>query len=410
MTTDARFTRRGFLQGGAALGVGAGLGLAGPALWPRTAHAAVDMAFGVGIHTMGGPLVLKMQKEGMIEAAAAELGIDVKPDYQDFQALLRMLQGVAAGQLHYGMLGSTPNIRLLASPEPAVPIALAGGGLDFPIQVPVGSDIRNMEDLRGKTILTLVGSDLHLTLNNMLKAHFGTDDVKELGITVKNMTAITELFEVQPGVDAYLGFEPGSFGAQQRGVMTTLIRNDGTTGQHYDGPEGKGAGLELEWFKNAPYYPEGFYPHRIWWVIREDFLAENPDAVTAFLVAHHRAAVGAQRGEPRRHRGPGRRPLGRLRRRQAPRRRQDPLAQSRLGLDHRRRCRVAGRPVADQLHLRGAGLRRSPEGDHRQGRRRGAPGLRDCRWGSGGGRLRRSERRRCTRSSLMGDRQVEHLS
>jgi ABC-type nitrate/sulfonate/bicarbonate transport system substrate-binding protein len=298
MTTDTQFSRRGFLQGSAALGLGAGLGLAGTALWPRAAQAAVNMAFGVGTHTMGGPLVLKMQKEGMIEAAAAELGVDVVPDYQDFQALLRMLQGVAAGQLHYGMLGSTPNIRLLTSPEPAIPIALAGGGLDFPIQVPVGSDIRNMEDLRGKTILTLVGSDLHLTLNNMLKAHFGTDDVKELGITVKNMTAITELFEVQPGVDAYLGFEPGSLGAQQRGVMTTLIRNDGTTGQHYDGPEGKGAGLKLEWFKNAAYYPEGFYPHRIWWVIREDFLSENPDAVTAFLVAHHRAVVALSETSP----------------------------------------------------------------------------------------------------------------
>ena len=292
MTRRMRTDRRGFLGGGASLGLGAGMALAAPALWPASARAAaVDMAFGVGTHTMGGPLVLTMQQQGMIETAAQELGIEVKPDYQDFQALLRMLQGVAAGQLHYGMLGSTPNIRLLSSPEPAIPIALAGGGLDFPIQVPVGSDIRNMEDLRGKTILTLVGSDLHLTLVNMLAAYFGTDDVRELGITVKNMTAVTELFEVQPGVDAYLGFEPGSFGAQQRGVMTTLIRNDGTTGQHYDGPEGKGAGLELEWFKNARYYPEGFYPHRIWWVIREDFLEEQPDAVTAFLVAHHRAAV-----------------------------------------------------------------------------------------------------------------------
>lgn len=254
------------------------------------AQGTIPMPMGVGTHTNGGPLVIYMQENGLIEKASEAIGIDVAPEFQDFQALLRMLQGVAAGQLQYGMLGSTPLIRLLATPNPAVPIAIAGGGLDFPVQVPPDSPIRNMEDMRGKTVLTIVGSDLHLQWVNMLKAHFGTSDASEVGITMKNITAVTELWEAQPGIDAVVGLNPGSFGAEERGVLETLITNYGTTGKHYEGPEGSGAGHTLDWFSNAQFAPEAFYPHRIWWAVRQQFMQEHPQAVTAFLVANQQAA------------------------------------------------------------------------------------------------------------------------
>jgi hypothetical protein len=40
------------------------------------------------------------------------------------------------------MLGSTPDDPQLALPNPAVPIAIAGGGIKFPLQVPPGSPIK----------------------------------------------------------------------------------------------------------------------------------------------------------------------------------------------------------------------------------------------------------------------------
>ncbi|UWR13435.1 ABC transporter substrate-binding protein [Sulfitobacter mediterraneus] len=286
-------TRREFIRSSAALGlltafVGA----------PARAGGQVQMPIGVGTHTNGGPLVVYMQEHGLIEAASEAAGIDVMPEFQDFQALLRMLQGVAAGQLHYGMLGSTPAIRLLATPNPAVPIAIAGGGLDFPVQVPADSPIRNMDDVRGKTVLTIVGSDLHLQWANMLKAHFGTSDAAEVGITMRNITAVTELWEVHDGIDAVVGLNPGSFGAEERGVLSTLMTNYGTTGKHYDGPEGQGAGHTLDWFKNAAFAPEAFYPHRIWWAVRQQFMDEHPEAVTAFLVANQQAASALSQMSP----------------------------------------------------------------------------------------------------------------
>jgi ABC-type nitrate/sulfonate/bicarbonate transport system substrate-binding protein len=230
-----------------------------------------------------------MQREKLLEKAADELGIKLESEYLNFPVLLRMLQGIAAGQLDIGMLGSTPTIRNLAQPNPAVPIMQAGGGIKFPLQVPPGSPIKNLDHLKGKTILTIVGSDLHLVLNLMLRAHFGTDDAKELGITVKNIQAFAELSRWQPGIDAVLNVEPVGAGAVSSGQAVNLLLNDGKTGPAYEGPEGKGAGLTIASFAKTPFHEEAYYPHRIWWVAREEFLTKNPKAVVALMIAVHRA-------------------------------------------------------------------------------------------------------------------------
>jgi len=251
----------------------AALGLVSAFASPQAmAQGLVEMPIGVGTHTNGGPLVIYMQEHGLIEKASEAAGVNVAPEFQDFQALLRMLQGVAAGLQQYGMLGSTPAIRLLATPNPAIPTTIAGGGLDFPVQVQPDNPICNMEDTRGKTVPTIVGTGLHLRWVNMLKAHFGTSDARELGITMRNITAVTELFEARDNVDAVVGLNPGSFGAKERGVLETLMTNYGTTGKHCDGPEGSGAGHVPDWFGKARFAPEAFYPHRIWWPVRQQFL------------------------------------------------------------------------------------------------------------------------------------------
>jgi len=121
----------------------------------------------------------------------------------------------------------------------------AGGGIKFPLQVLPNSPIKNLDGLKGKSILTIVGSDLHLVLNLMLQAHFGTDDPKALGITVKNIQAFAELTRAAPGLDAVLSVEPAAQGAVNAGQWVNLLKNDGTTGPAYDGPEGKGEGHKI---------------------------------------------------------------------------------------------------------------------------------------------------------------------
>ena len=278
--------RRTLLTAGLGSIFGLPLFLASPAL-----AQALKMTIGMGLTNDGAPLVFALQREKLLEKAAAELGLRIDTEYLNFPVLLRMLQGLSAGQLDVGMLGSTPTIRNLALATPAVPIAIAGGGIKFPLQVPPGSPIKNLDHLKGKSVLTIVGSDLHLVLNLMLQAHFGTDDPKALGITVKNIQAFAELTRAQPGIDAVLSVEPAAQGAVNSGQLVNLLRNDGTTGPAYEGPEGKGEGHKIASFVKTPFAPEAYYPHRIWWVVREEFLKQNPKAVTALMIANARATT-----------------------------------------------------------------------------------------------------------------------
>jgi ABC-type nitrate/sulfonate/bicarbonate transport system substrate-binding protein len=252
----------------------------------------VKVAFGIGLAQEPGALVLKMQQDKLYEQAAKELGLaGVDVEYLAFPVLLRMLQGIAAGQLQFGTLGSTPCIRTLTGPDPAIPLAILGGGNNFPLQVPKGSPIHDLEGLRGKTVLTILGSDLHLVLVRMLKAQFNVDDPKDMGITVRNINALTELGRAQPGIDAVVSLAPIAGAAERAGDLVTLLRNNGRTGPAYQGPEGQGAGKTIASFARTPFAPEAYYPHRIWLVCRQDFLAANPKAVTALLVANQRAVA-----------------------------------------------------------------------------------------------------------------------
>ena len=251
---------------------------------------AVQLKVGTALTQEGGAVVVRMQEQKLLEQAAAELGLaGMQMEYLGFTVLLRMLQGLVAGQLQVGMLGSTPLIRSLALPDPAVPIAIAGGGNRFPVQVPKGSPIKKLDDLRGKTVLTIVGSDIHLMFARMLEAHFGVKDPKEVNITLRGINALTELSRAQPGIDAVVSMEPIAQAAEKAGELITLVRNDGVTGPAYDGPEGKGAGHKVASFSKTPLAPEAYYPHRVWWVVRQDFLKSNPKEVQAFLMANARA-------------------------------------------------------------------------------------------------------------------------
>ncbi len=123
----------------------------------------------------------------------------------------------------------------------------------------------------------------------MLEAHFGIKDPKEVGITLRGINALTELSRAQPGIDAIVSMEPISGAAEKSGELVTLVRNDGVTGPAYEGPEGRGAGHKVATFAKTPFAPEAYYPHRVWWVVRQDFLKSNPKAVQAFLMANARA-------------------------------------------------------------------------------------------------------------------------
>ena len=71
-------------------------------------RAGAKLTMGVGLAQEPGALVLRIQQEKLLDKAAQELGLaGIDAEYLTFPVLLRMLQGIAAGQLQFGTLGST---------------------------------------------------------------------------------------------------------------------------------------------------------------------------------------------------------------------------------------------------------------------------------------------------------------
>ena len=65
----------------------------------------------------------------------------------------------------------------------------------------------------------------------------------------------------------------------------------GYTEDHYDGPAGKGAGILLPNVKKSPFFPDGYYLHRSFWIGRNGLIEQHPQAVVAFLVAQQEAVA-----------------------------------------------------------------------------------------------------------------------
>ena len=110
-------------------------------------------------------------------------------------------------------------------------------------------------------------------------------------ITLRNIQTQADLGRPQDGVDAIAGSQPYGYAAERTGNLISLLFNDGTTGAAWIGTEGHGAGNRYRNFARTPLAPEAFYPHRLWWLVRQDFLQGNPDVVIAFLTANARAAA-----------------------------------------------------------------------------------------------------------------------
>ena len=252
---------------------------------------AINLSIGGDAGSEGAVLVDRMQSEDLVNKAAAELRIALQLRFVDAQVVLRMVQAIVGNQIQIGMLGSTATIRMLAGGNSAIPIALAGGGMNFPLMVPPEAPIHDLAGLQGKTVLTMLGSDLHLVLVQMLRAQFGHDDLKRLHITLRNAETLADVGVRHDGVDAVASCQPIGYAAERKGDLVTLLFNDGTTGAAWIGSEGHGAGNRARCFVRTPLAPEAFYPHRIWWLVRQDFLQSNPDVVVTFLTANARATA-----------------------------------------------------------------------------------------------------------------------
>lgn len=283
-----RPTRRQLIVG--SLGAAGVLGLSGRAL--AQGRKALKLSIGRIPWAAGNsPMSQYLIENKLVEKRAAELGYDLTIDWREYPTALPMVEAMVGNNLDIGMWGNTPIIRAIASGLPISPLVVGEGHLRFLITVRKDSPIRKAQDLVGKTIGVSLGGDPQSALTQMLKFELGVKDVmKEAGIKYINMPTHAQAASVPNGVDATCTISPAYFAAQASGT-TAIMNSFGYTEDHYDGPAGKGAGHLLPSARKSPFFPDGYYLHRSFWIGRNAVIEQHPQAVVAFLVAQQEAVA-----------------------------------------------------------------------------------------------------------------------
>jgi ABC-type nitrate/sulfonate/bicarbonate transport system substrate-binding protein len=230
-----------------------------------------------------------MIRDKMVEAAASELGFKAAVEWRDYPAAQPSVEGMRADALDIGLWGNTPVIRSISVGMPVSMLLLGEGRLNFQLCVRPGSPIKNLNDLKGKKVGTLLGADPHFFLMTVLDAFYGNPDPAAQNISMVQVPSFAQAATMPEGLDAVSIITPAYLKGVADKRLVKLLDNYGMTGPAYDGPEGKGEGIQLPQFKKSKVYPESFYLHRTIWMTRSKFAQENPQSVEAFVLAHERA-------------------------------------------------------------------------------------------------------------------------
>ena len=199
-----------------------------------------------------------------------------------------MVEALVGNNLDIGMWGNTPIIRAIANQLPISLLSVGEGHQRFVIATRDGSPVRTIQDLQGKTVGTLLGGDPYNAFAQMLRWELGSANPGDHGIRLVNIPTLAQAAQVPAGLDATSAFYPAFLPAQATGSVA-IMNSHGFTESHYKGPLGEGAGLLLPSVKQSPFFPDGYYLHRSFWLANNALLDAHPKLALAFLVAQQEA-------------------------------------------------------------------------------------------------------------------------
>jgi len=236
------------------------------------------------------PITQYMIDNKLFEKYAAELGYDLTVTWNDYPTAIPMVSEMVSNQLDFGMWGATPIIRVIAEKQPISVLSLGEGRLEFPLITREGSGIRNLEDLRGKTVGVLIGGDPQFIFNLMLEYSLGSPNPDDFNITLVNTPTQAAGASLPKGMDASVVNLTAYLKARSEDpTIVPIVSSYGITGSHYDGPAGQGAGHLMPGADKSPFYPEGYYLHRSFWVVRDEIVEKHPKVAQAFVMAEQAA-------------------------------------------------------------------------------------------------------------------------
>ena len=230
------------------------------------------------------PMTQYMIDNKVFEKRAREFGLDLTVDWRDYPTALPMVEAVVGNNLDMGMWGNTPIIRGLFAKLPISLMVVGEGHLRFVLATRKDSPIRTIEDIKGKTVGALLGGDPYNALSQMLRWELGSANPRDHGIKIVNTPTLAQAAQVPNGMDAAIAVYPAYLAAESTGTVA-IMNSFGYTQDYYKGPLGEGAGLLLPAVKKSPFFPDGYYLHRSFWLVNNALLDKNPKIVLAFLMA-----------------------------------------------------------------------------------------------------------------------------
>jgi ABC-type nitrate/sulfonate/bicarbonate transport system substrate-binding protein len=284
---DARRpSRRRFMS---AVGA-ASVALAAPAVLRAQARKPIKVSVGRQPWAAGNsPVTQYMINNKTFERFAGDAGYDLTVDYRDYPSALPMVEAFVSGNLDFGMWGNTPIVRLVAQNQGLQIITVGEGHFRFVLGVRKDSPIRNIADLKGKTVGALLGGDPYNVLTQWLRYELGNPDPRAFDINVINTPTQAQAATIPSGMDAAVLIYPAFLKANAEIGTVGIMNSFGYTESHYKGPAGEGAGILLPSAKKSPFYPDGYYLHRSFWIGSGKMIASDPAIVTAFTLAQQDA-------------------------------------------------------------------------------------------------------------------------
>src|SRR6188768_1830562 len=266
-------SRRSFVTAAGA----ATLALAVPAVVRAQQRKAIKVAVGRQPWAAGNsPVTQYMISNKTFERFAADAGYDLTVDYRDYPSALPMVEAFVSKNLDFGMWGNTPIVRLIAQKQPIQLVSVGEGHFRFVLATRKDSPIRNVADLKGKTVGALLGGDPYNVLVQWLRYELGNPDPKAHGITVVNTPTQAQAATIPTGMDAAVLIHPAFLKAQAEIGTVGIVNSFGYTESHYKGPAGEGAGHLLPNARKSAFWPDGYYLHRSFWIGAPKMIQSDP--------------------------------------------------------------------------------------------------------------------------------------
>jgi sulfonate transport system substrate-binding protein len=168
----------------------------------------------------GEPILMGVQVNQSLEKRLAPLGYSVT--WTEFQFGPPMLEAMRAGSIDFGGVGDTPPIFAQAAHSDLVYVAGQRAGLSA-ILVPQSSQVRSIQDMKGKRIAFARGSSAHgFLLMTLEKAGLRYDEIQPVALAPADATAAFE----RGAIDAWSIWDPYVSLFQARPGVRTLVTND----------------------------------------------------------------------------------------------------------------------------------------------------------------------------------------